>query len=597
MSMNSSKSKLWFLAGLLALLFCANANAQNDDITLDAELSRGRVYIGDVVTYQVTVRGASDATPPDIDFPAELVAEYRGASSQKFTTMRSINGQQRTVTDSYFKHQYLLTAVREGSVTIPAATLNLGSDRYISNTVNITALLPELSEKDIIEFTMPNRSIYAGESALVQVTWWVADSIQSLSFESSQFPDSIHVTPASPKGMSGQEHSLEFFGQQFSAYSDRGIHQGQPMTRLRFDLVLTPTQAGRFDFGPVRAVFTRQDDFARASRMYSQSDVRPIQVIGVPAAGKPDGYQGLIGSYQAQTDASNQQVNVGDPIELRILVSGPEPMIGLEKTLGVQSLEADGFRVSTDGWREVERRRGGERLFSTTVRATTDTITEIPAIKLPAFNPETGEYETFRSEPIALDVRPVRTVTLSDAVVSGFETGTDADVQRSELIKNPSMLWVHPDSVDILASARGFSLRDVLRDPTWIIGLACLCMVPLISWGARNFSRKSDPRAAAIQRAWKKAKRLHRKGDDVGAIRIYGGAILEIDPQSLTGADLKHLDVSDEVVTRSSLVLTESEGMHYGSMPQARTDESLLRAMRQDIRRHKSRQGKKRSHR
>ncbi len=597
MNMNSYKPKLWYIFGLLGFLLCSGASGQNSEVTLEAELSRARVYIGDSVTYQVLVRGASDGTPPSVEFPEGVVAEYHGASSQKFTTMRSVNGQQRTFTDSYFKHQYLLTVVKDGAISIPSASLKQGSNRFTSNPVTMTALLPEFAQNDIIELKLPSRSIYAGESAVVEVTWWVSSSTQSLSFDTSQFPESIHVTPASPQGMSGQEHPLKLFGQQFSAYSDRGIYKGQPMTRLRFDLMLTPTLSGRFDFGPVRVVFTRQDDFARASRMYAESDVESIHVIGVPTDGKPDGYRGLIGSYQAQTDASNSQVNVGDPIEFRLLVSGPDPMVGLESTLGVQSLEADGFRVSPDGWREVERRRSGERLFTTTIRATNDSITEIPAIRLPAFNPETGEFEVFESEAIALDVRSVRTVTLSDAVTSGFERNLEGDTERAELAQSPSQLWAHPDADGIRSSTQEFSLWKTLSKPGWIVGIACICGVPLLGWTARGISHKNDPRAAAIERAWKQAKRLHSRGDDVGAIRVYGGAILEIEPESLTGADLKHLDVSDDVVTRSASVLAESESMQFGSMPGGRTDESLLRAMRRDIRLHGSHQSKRRAQR
>jgi len=557
-----------------------------EEVTLEAELSRARAYIGDVVTYQVLVRGADDGTAPVVEFPAGVVAEYRGASSQKFTTMRSINGRQRSVTDAYYKHQYLLTVVEEGVIVIPAAELMHGGKRYVSEPARMTALLPALSEKDRIVVTMPDRAIYAGESVVAHVSWWVADQTGSLSFASSMFPDSIRVTPASPAGRSGEEHQLELFGQRFVAYVDQAIFEGQPMTRLRFDLVLTPTRAGSFDFGPVRVVFTRQDDFSRAARMYAQSSVETVHVIEVPVVGRPAGYAGMIGSFRAQTDASNQQVNVGDPIEFRLLVSGPEPMIGLEETLDAQKLSDMGFRVSPDGWREVERRRNGERLFATTIRATDDQVSEIPAVKLPAFNPDSGEFETFASAPIPLDVRAVRSVTLSDAVTSSPTEIASGGVQRSELAMNPSLLWAHPEPESLRASSREFSLWGVLGDPVWIVTLALVGGVPLVAWGARGAARRSDPRAVAIERAWKKAKRLHGKGDDVGAIREYGGAILGIEPGSLTGADLKHLEVSQEIVARSSAVLSESESVHYGTLAEGHSDESLLRAMRRDLRRH-----------
>ena len=232
----------------------------------------------------------------------------------------------------------------------------------------------------------------------------------------------------------------------------------------------------------MRVIFTRVDDFGRSQRKYAQSDVVDVRVVGVPSGGRPDGYQGLIGEFAAQTDGSNTKVNVGDPIEFRLLVTGPDPMIGLEKTLDAQSLAKSGFRVSPDGWREVERNRSGERLFSTTIRATDDSVTQIPAIRLPAFNPETGAFEVFASNPIPLEVRSVRTVTLSDAVVSGGVSNTPAGIERTELARNPSVLWTHPDADVFRSSARAFSWRGVLGDPVWVGTLGVVIGAPLLCW-------------------------------------------------------------------------------------------------------------------
>ena len=576
---------------VLVLMVCFGRSVMAQDaVTLEAELSRGRVYLGDVVTYQVLVRGAADGTPPAVEFPDGVTVEYRGASSQKFTTMRSINGRQRTVTDAYYKHQYLLTVVKEGEVVIPGAVLEMGSGRYVSNPVQLTAVMPLAADGDRVVVELPDRAVYVGETAVVGVSWWVADQTESLNFESSVFPDSIRVVAVSPeKGVSagGQELQMELFGQRFLAHLDQGIFEGRPMTRLRFDLELTPSRTGRFEFGPVRVVFTRKDSFGRAAKMYAESVVQTLEVVEVPVDGRPAGYRGLIGVYRAQTDASNTSVNVGDPIEFRLLVSGAEPMVGLEKTLDAQLLSSKGFRVSSDGWREVERRRNGERLFTTTIRAMNDEVTEIPAIELPAFNPETGEFVVFASDPIPLDVRAVRSVTLSDAVVSGkVEDRIDAQQERVELGRNPSVMWVHPTAAEIRSSAKGFSLWAVMGDPVWVGVMVLIGGVPMVVWIRRGVAVRRDPRAVAIGRAWKEAKRLRRKGDDVGAIRVYGGAILGIDAESLTGADLRELGVSEEIVERSSAVLSEAEGRAYGAIAEGRSDESLLEAMRRDVRRH-----------
>ncbi len=581
-----------FLAGMLGVFVCSMAFGQVGEVTLEAEISRSRAYVGDVVSYQILVRGADDGTPPVVEFPSEVQAEYRGVSSQKFTNIRTINGRQRSQTDAYYKHQYVLTVVGEGRVVIPPAVLVLGKGQFESNEIVFDALLPGRAEMDILEVELPDRDVYIGESAVVHVTWWIADKTSDISFESSVLPESMRIVGGGTQSRTMQEVSLSIRGQRFSAFADQGMYQGKPMTRLRFDLLVTPRKQGEFEFGPLRVVFTRQDDFMRASRKYVESEAKTMRVVDVPLDGRPAGYQGLIGVFSADSEASNTKVNVGDPIDIRLVVRGSEPMIGIQKTLDSQDFEGHGFRVSPDGWRLLERRRNGERLFSTTIRAANADITEVPAIRLPAFNPTTGSFEVFESSPIALDVRAVQTVTLSDAVVDGQVQG-DVKIDRKELQENPSVLWTHRNADELRSSARSFSMKSVLIDPVWVSVLIGIFGVPMVSWIWIRTRANRDSQSAAIHRAWKQARRLHRRGDDVGAIRVYGGAILGIDPKSLTGADIKSLAMSEEITQRSMKVLGESENMNYGSIQRvesdASTDASLLRAMRSDIRRHGAR--------
>lgn len=571
------------LVVILSLVTIARAQT-GSGITLEAELSRQRAYVGDVVTYQVLVRGADDATPPEVDFPSNVRAEYLGASSQKFTTMRSVNGRQRAYTDSYYKHQYQVMVISEGDISIPAAVLEVNGQRYRSNSSRMVGLLPQSSDKDIVEIELPDRPIYVGESVVARVSWWIGDQTSGTNFNSSVFPDSMRVVPKTPSGMNGQEHSISLLGENIVSYLDDSLYQGTRMKRLRFDLVITPTQEGSFDIGPVRVVFTRQDGFSRSMRMYAESEPRAVRVIDVPTAGMPSGYHGMIGTYQVLSDASNTQVNVGDPIDIRVLVAGTEPMLGLEQTLNVQSLASEGFRVSPEGWKELERRRSGERLFSTTIRALDDSVKQIPGITLPAFNPETGSFEVFESDPIPISVRAVRSVTLDDAVVSSVQTETSPTANRGTLELGASRFWSHPDADAIRNGPRSFSFQSVVREPIWQGAFGLIVALPCLAMGYVGFIRHTDPKAAAVHRAWKQASKLHSKGDDVQAIRVYAGALLGVEPDSISGADLNRLGISNELIERSSIVLGGNEGNQYGRSDEQQVDGSLLRAIRHDVR-------------
>ena len=100
-----------------------------------------------------------DGTEPSIAFPEGVVVEYRGVSSQQFTTMRSINGRQRAHTDSSYRHNYLLTVVQEGELVIPPAVLNINNQEYRSNSVRLSAMLPAESLTDVLEVRLPDRAV------------------------------------------------------------------------------------------------------------------------------------------------------------------------------------------------------------------------------------------------------------------------------------------------------------------------------------------------------------------------------------------------------------------------------------------------------
>ena len=49
---------------------------------------------------------------------------------------------------------------------------------------------------------------------------------------------------------------------------------------------------------------------------------------------------------------------------------------------------------------------GRSKVFTQSIRALSETVREIPPIEFAFFNPAKGEYETVRSAPIAITVKP-----------------------------------------------------------------------------------------------------------------------------------------------------------------------------------------------
>ena len=138
-------------AALVIVMMVSSFHAsaqQRDPVTVESEVSRLRVYVGDELTYQVIVRGADNPPMPEVEFPSSVVARYQGRSNQAFTSTRIINGRSRTVTDRRYSYQYALTAVDSGMLTIPAPVFEVDGQRYVGQAATFESLLPTRADTD-----------------------------------------------------------------------------------------------------------------------------------------------------------------------------------------------------------------------------------------------------------------------------------------------------------------------------------------------------------------------------------------------------------------------------------------------------------------
>jgi len=146
-----------------------------------------------------------------------------------------------------------------------------------------------------------------------------------------------------------------------------------------------------------------------------------------PARGRPASFGGAIGSgFSLEVSADRSVVRRGDPITLRLTIRGDAhlPTLGPPPLTGPGGLPPEDFRLLEDELSgEVQ---DGAKRFEATVRVLDEDVREIPAIEYAWFDPETGEYRTTRSRPIALSVRPAEVVSADDVVAatpSGEEAG------------------------------------------------------------------------------------------------------------------------------------------------------------------------------
>ncbi len=144
----------------------------------------------------------------------------------------------------------------------------------------------------------------------------------------------------------------------------------------------------------------------RGQSVVVASDPLRIEVQPLPAAGRPPQFSGAVGRYTLQAKAQPLAVAAGDPVTLKVEISGQGNINAIEPP-DLGSLA--GFTVyepkSESEERVEEAGFGGVRRFEYILIPQRGGTQEIPQVQFAFFDPTQGQYRTLQSEPIRLEVR------------------------------------------------------------------------------------------------------------------------------------------------------------------------------------------------
>jgi len=408
----------------------------------------------------------------------------------------------------------VLTASKAGSFTLPPITVKVAGQAYTTNVVNVTVTRPETTRQMDIEIDVASRRCYVGQPVLVTIRWYIWAAIaEGQLFRNPAFnmpaltrpvfkvadPDALTPSTSNTLNLSGHETPYE---------QARVEHDGVECIEVTFRKVLIPQRTGRVTIDPVTVsaelaverVRSRDplgfDSFFGPSYRYERFVVSTepveLEVLPLPQGGRPTDFYGLIGRYTIETTATPVKVNVGDPITLTIRIGGspylePVRWPGLE---GLGALQRD-FRIPSD--RGAPEIKNGMKVFTQTVRALNERVTQIPPIPLSYFDADQGRYVTVQSDPIPLDVAPTKVVTVED--VEGL--GPVAAQRRIEAVRQG--LSANVEGMEVLENQRFEPMAALIRPAyvgLWAGPLALLA----VSAALRLAGRQPERRRAARRR-------------------------------------------------------------------------------------------------
>lgn len=551
----------------------------------EAQLDRARAYIGDEILYEIRVSEADPAAQPSVEFPPQVRATYAGQSQEMYATSEMVGGRLRQITQTTWVFRYRLAPIEPGDIDIPPASVTLQDGTTLTTqAARLVALLPQFAEDFHIEIRLPRPTLYLGETTAAEIVWSLPETITLRTFDSSVIPPSLEINPANPQTTPGTELvQFEFLGRRMYGV----VEQGPSGRQFRFRLLLTPTATGRVTLGPIRVTFDRADSRNLKFQAYSESDPIVLDVIPLPVDNRPADFSGLIGTFALTAQATPTIVNVGDPITLRVELTGDEPMVGADTLPDPARMLStpDAFRTSADGWREEEPRTAGRRVFTTTLRALHPGVTQIPALTLHAFDPAEGAYRLVQSQPIPLEVRAVRETTIADARSAGGSPNPRPQAQRPTLNPAEPGFWAAPTADQITAARPLRLLRPSLTNPVAATiaatGPASILAATLLLARRR---RQSDPTHQTL-RALRRAERLAARGDSPAAARAAVAAALACEPEAVTAADVARVlaDPNTLAPIRAWLAHAERSGPAPDPLP-ASTVRRLRHAIARSLR-------------
>jgi hypothetical protein len=178
-----------------------------------------------------------------------------------------------------------------------------------------------------------------------------------------------------------------------------------------------------------------------------------IKVLPLPAQGKPADFSGAVGNFKISADVSSAKNTAGDPLTLRMHVTGSGNFDRVDSNMleagpEWKTYEPKATFSSTDptGFR-------GEKTFEQPLIATQPGTQTIPPLTFNYFDPGTRSYETAHSAPLPVMVSPAANSAanepppLTAAAAPANKSGTPADEAHTGLRPDHATTETHVDSL------------------------------------------------------------------------------------------------------------------------------------------------------
>lgn len=455
----------------LATAFLAFLGWSAHAITFSASLDRNAIRVGEQAVLTLRFDGGQPSGVPRLPDVPNLQIQFGGQSQQ----ISIINGQ-RTAS---LLLTYAVVAAKPGDYTIPAFNVPVAGTMLPSQPLALkvhpaAAKLPDTEafrQFTFVKLRAGKTNAFVGEPFALEVRLYFSGGgeIQMPSLQGDGF------TLAPFQHQQGQEQV------------------GNAVYRvIVFRSVATPVKAGKLALGPAQCSFNLHlrvggnelfDLFNRGVRAQAVtilSEPLTIDVQPLPTEGRPADFNGAVGTFSMNASVSPVDVAVGDPVTVRVQVSGRGGLDGVRMPpleLG-EAFKSYPASVTTDMPDPLSMT--GVRKFEQVVQPQNADVKELPAFGFSFFDPDARAYRTIKQPATPLRVRAATASAAPTVVMTSTNTATAA-ATATELVH------IKPHLGLLAAPGAG-----ALRQPAWW----ALCGGPFALWLALLARRKQAEQLA-----------------------------------------------------------------------------------------------------
>ncbi len=403
------KAKVIFLLSLV-LLFSVNTNAA--DVSFNASIDKSKISLGSNIKLSLTLHNAQNVSHFNLPDIQDCTIRYIGPS----TMMSVVNGEVTSSTT----HNYSLTPQKIGNFVIGPFSVDYQGNAYQSDSLNVEIVSGPVTGTNSSQTS--NNSLDLEERALVKII---------------PAKDKVYLKEVIPLVIKLYTRGIQATDIQYPQFEQDGLfvgEYGQPRQYsevlnglsyrvVEFNTRVFGTRSGEFAIGPVNiqmsvAVKKKQqrrgnsafDDFFRGgfNDFFQRYQTYPViiksgkakfSVLPLPE-NSPKSFKGAVGNFRFNVDASPTSVNVGDPITMKMVVSGQ----GNFDTVGTPWVgHQEDFKVYKPQVTVGNNQKTFEQIFM----PKDDKSNQLPLVEFSFFNPNDKQYKTISKGPISIEVKPL----------------------------------------------------------------------------------------------------------------------------------------------------------------------------------------------